>query len=51
MTTTTPMSNQAVSPSGSRDWAALERKYYQHTFKRDLVMERGEGIRLSLIHI
>jgi acetylornithine/N-succinyldiaminopimelate aminotransferase len=46
MTTTTPVSDQTASPSGLRDWAALERKYYQHTFKRDLVMERGEGIRV-----
>src|SRR5215471_599061 len=29
-----------------RDWVALENKYYQHTFKRSLVMERGEGTRV-----
>ncbi len=30
----------------TRDWVALERKYYQHTFARDLVMEHGEGVRV-----
>ena len=29
-----------------RDWVALEKKYYQDTFKRKLVMERGEGVRV-----
>ena len=29
-----------------RDWVALEKKYYQGTFKRELVMERGEGVRV-----
>src|SRR6516162_5690594 len=29
-----------------RDWVALEKKYYQGTFKRELVMERGEGTRV-----
>src|SRR5262249_59395456 len=29
-----------------RDWAALEQKYYQHTFKRSLVLERGQGVRV-----
>ncbi|HKT40192.1 MAG TPA: aminotransferase class III-fold pyridoxal phosphate-dependent enzyme, partial [Ktedonobacterales bacterium] len=29
-----------------RDWVAMERKYYQHTFTRNLVMERGEGVRI-----
>jgi acetylornithine aminotransferase/acetylornithine/N-succinyldiaminopimelate aminotransferase len=38
---------QSSKPSKeTRDWVALERKYYQHTFKRDLVMERGEGVRV-----
>lgn len=41
MTSSTPVSSQAAS--APRDWAALESKYYQHTFKRSLVMERGEG--------
>src|SRR5215469_8425603 len=47
MTMTTPATPQ-TSPSSTeqRDWVALERKYYQHTFKRELVMERGEGIRV-----
>ena len=47
MTTTTPATSQtSLSPSEQRDWVALERKYYQHTFKRELVMERGEGVRV-----
>src|SRR5262252_28627 len=29
-----------------RDWVALEKRYYQGTFKRELVMERGEGTRV-----
>src|SRR5262245_66311979 len=29
-----------------RDWVALEKKYYQGAFKRELVMERGEGTRV-----
>ena len=44
MTSSTPVSSQAAS--APRDWAALESKYYQHTFKRSLVMERGEGVRV-----
>ncbi|MGO8951620.1 MAG: acetylornithine transaminase [Ktedonobacterales bacterium] len=46
MTTSTPTSNQASSQPAARDWAAMESKYYQHTFKRSLVMERGEGVRV-----
>src|SRR5215470_6115421 len=46
MTTTTPRSKQTAAKPESRDWAALEKKYYQHTFKRELVMERGEGLRV-----
>ncbi|PWT74083.1 MAG: acetylornithine transaminase [Chloroflexi bacterium] len=46
MTTTTPKNNQAAVNAESRDWAALEKKYYQHTFKRELVMEHGEGLRV-----
>jgi acetylornithine/N-succinyldiaminopimelate aminotransferase len=46
MTTTTPRNDQAAVKPESRDWAALEKKYYQHTFKRELVMERGEGLRV-----
>ncbi len=38
---------QSTTPSAdTRDWVALERKYYQHTFNRELVMERGEGVRV-----
>src|SRR5579885_1022845 len=50
MTTTTPTTNQSISSSEKRDWAALERKYYQHTFNRSLVMERGEGVRVWDAH-
>src|SRR5690349_11318342 len=49
MTTTSPAAGQTTEPTqttGQRDWAALERKYYQHTFNRSLVMERGEGVRV-----
>lgn len=45
MTTTSPASSQtAQQTSEKRDWVALEHKYYQHTFARQLVMERGEGV-------
>jgi acetylornithine aminotransferase/acetylornithine/N-succinyldiaminopimelate aminotransferase len=44
MTTTTPVA-QPVSGQ-QRDWVALEQKYYQHTFKRSLVLERGSGVRV-----
>lgn len=43
MATTTPTNDQITARP---DWPALERKYYQHTFNRDLVMERGEGVRV-----
>ncbi|HEX6123009.1 MAG TPA: aspartate aminotransferase family protein [Ktedonobacterales bacterium] len=47
MTTTTPAGGQTAQPTTeSRDWVALEQKYYQHTFNRQLVMERGEGVRV-----
>jgi acetylornithine/N-succinyldiaminopimelate aminotransferase len=47
MTTTTPSGDTtAGQPSEKRDWVALENKYYQHTFKRNLVMERGQGARV-----
>ncbi|MBF6589711.1 MAG: aspartate aminotransferase family protein [Ktedonobacterales bacterium] len=46
-TTTTPAGGQtAQQTTERRDWAALERTYYQHTFNRQLVMERGEGVRV-----
>lgn len=46
MTTTTPTTSQTTQQPEQRDWVALERKYYQHTFNRSLVMERGEGVRV-----
>src|SRR5215469_9862063 len=46
MTATQPTQTEALSQSEQRDWVALENKYYQHTFKRNLVLERGEGPRV-----
>src|SRR5512146_1102406 len=47
MTTTTPSSGtQAETHGSSREWIEKEHKYYQGTFKRSLVMERGEGVRV-----
>lgn len=47
MTTTQPTTgSQASQQTSGRDWAALEHKYYQHTFTRELVMERGDGVRV-----
>lgn len=43
MTTTEP----AKPGTGSaQEWVEREHKYYQSTFKRNLVMERGEGVRV-----
>ncbi|MGZ3664689.1 MAG: acetylornithine/succinylornithine family transaminase [Ktedonobacterales bacterium] len=49
MTTITPASGTSTTttqPSEKRDWVALERKYYQRTFNRSMVLERGEGVRV-----
>ncbi len=46
MTTTTPTTSSTAQQPEKRDWVALERKYYQRTFSRSLVMERGEGVRV-----
>jgi acetylornithine/N-succinyldiaminopimelate aminotransferase len=46
MTTTTPPTGQTAAQAQQRDWVALENKYYQRTFTRSLVMERGEGVRV-----
>jgi acetylornithine aminotransferase/acetylornithine/N-succinyldiaminopimelate aminotransferase len=47
MTTTTPPSGtHTTEQPEQRDWIALEQKYYQHTFTRSLVMERGAGVRV-----
>jgi len=35
---------QAETHGSSREWIEKEHKYYQSTFKRSLVMERGEGV-------
>ncbi len=46
MATTTPTAGTQATKPEERDWLALEQKYYQHTFARSLVMERGEGVRV-----
>jgi acetylornithine aminotransferase/acetylornithine/N-succinyldiaminopimelate aminotransferase len=46
MTTPTPSATTAATTQSPRDWVALEQKYYQRTFARTLVMERGEGVRV-----
>jgi len=46
MAATRPTTASSAQTSAQRDWVALENKYYQHTFKRSLVMERGEGVRV-----
>jgi len=48
MATTTPATTGQGSGTSAqqRDWVALEQKYYQHTFKRSLVLERGQGVRV-----
>lgn len=43
MATTTPATDSTTGTQ-HRDWAALEQKYYQSTFKRSLVLERGQGV-------
>ncbi len=45
MTATTP-STASTTSTAPRDWVAMEQKYYQRTFARTLVMERGEGVRV-----
>ena len=46
MTTTSPTNTANTQSTEQRDWLALEQKYYQRTFTRALVLERGEGIRV-----
>jgi acetylornithine aminotransferase/acetylornithine/N-succinyldiaminopimelate aminotransferase len=46
VTATTPSTTPSTTSTARRDWAALEQKYYQRTFARSLVMERGEGVRV-----
>ncbi len=44
---TTAETTQAETTSdSSREWIEKEHKYYQGTFKRSLVMTRGEGVRV-----
>jgi acetylornithine/N-succinyldiaminopimelate aminotransferase len=46
MTTAETMKQAETSDNSSREWIEKEQKYYQGTFKRNLVMERGEGVRV-----
>ncbi len=47
MTTTTPAAGStAASSSAQRDYVAMERMYYQHTFNRGMVLDHGEGVRV-----
>src|SRR5260370_41920091 len=41
-----PAASEKRSEAKKRDWVALEKKYYQGAFKRELVMERGQGVRV-----
>ncbi len=43
MTSTEPATS-TTGTSGSENWVEREHKYYQSTFKRNLVMTRGEGV-------
>src|SRR5579859_8233929 len=45
MTSTEP-AMPTTGTGGSESWIERERKYYQSTFKRNLVMTRGEGVRV-----
>jgi acetylornithine/N-succinyldiaminopimelate aminotransferase len=47
---TTIQASTGQTQQDERDWVALERKYYQHTFNRSLVMEHGEGARVWDTH-
>ncbi|HZC08088.1 MAG TPA: aspartate aminotransferase family protein [Ktedonobacterales bacterium] len=46
MTTAETTKQAETSGNASREWIEKEKKYYQGTFKRTLVMERGEGVRV-----
>src|SRR5258708_5410527 len=46
MAATQPTTASSAQTSAQRDWVALENKYYQHTFKRSLVMGGGAGVRV-----
>src|SRR5690242_17123034 len=46
MTTTTPAAGSTASSSAKRDYVAMERMYYQHTFNRGMVLDHGEGVRV-----
>ncbi|HET9110938.1 MAG TPA: acetylornithine transaminase [Ktedonobacterales bacterium] len=46
MTTAETKAQAETSGHSSREWIEKEHKYYQGTFKRALVMERGEGVRV-----
>ena len=46
MTTAETKTQAETGGHSSREWIEKEHKYYQGTFKRALVMERGEGVRV-----
>ncbi len=46
MTTAETKAQAETIGHSSREWIEKEHKYYQATFKRSLVMERGEGVRV-----
>ena len=46
MTTAETKMQAETNGDSSREWIEKEHKYYQSTFKRNLVMVRGEGVRV-----
>ncbi len=46
MTMAETMRSAETNGESSREWIEKEHKYYQGTFKRNLVMERGQGVRV-----
>jgi acetylornithine aminotransferase/acetylornithine/N-succinyldiaminopimelate aminotransferase len=46
MTTAETTTQAESNGESSREWIEKEHKYYQSTFKRNLVMVRGEGVRV-----
>lgn len=46
MTTAETMKQAETSGDSSREWIEREHKYYQSTFKRNLVVDHGKGVRV-----
>lgn len=46
MTTAESMKQAETGGDSSRQWIEREHKYYQSTFKRSLVLDHGEGVRV-----